>query len=238
MTSGPTAARRDSALRSAKLSQAPMAIRRPALLLLLLAVLCAVPAMASTYRTLEAEATLAADGEVQLEIPVAELTVEGTDGDRVELELEIDCRSDACRRKAERIRIDQRGDGDRAHFEIDGYPSNMGSKPDLTLRVRMPRDRHLSLELGVGEVEISGIDGNLEIEVGVGDVDLDLDESAVRSVDLAVGVGDAELDLPSRYSSNESGFLFLGQERSWDDGPGRANVDLEVGVGDATVTVR
>lgn len=199
--------------------------------------LLALPTLAGTVRTLEAEADLDHGGTLVLEIPVAEITVDGVAGNQVRLELEISCESSSCREKAEKLELVHRGGVDRQIFEIDGYPS-MGSSPDLELRIRMPRDRHLELELGVGELSIEGLEGDLDLEVGVGDVELVLVEKALRSVEVEVGVGDADLDLPGSKEAESSGFLFLGNSLSWDDGPGTARVQLEVGVGDANVEVR
>jgi len=115
--------------------------------------------------------------------------------------------------------------------------------------VRMPARLALEAELGVGDVRIDGVEGGVEIDVGVGDVEVEVSRGDVsielgvgdadiwglvtsyRSVEASGGVGGADIRVRGEDIS-ESGFV--GHRSSW-TGDGESEIDVEVGVGDATI---
>ena len=209
-------------------------------LLLLGALAAAGAAHADSDVTVRSEAAqLPVQGArtLTLEVPVGEVNVVATDGDRVEARLQVRCDrgSDRCREKAANIRLRQARIGDELELEVAGFPrNNSGKSPSAHLEVLVPRALAVTLELGVGEVDVRGVEGDLDVELGVGEVRVEAPESAIGEVTLDVGVGEANLR-PRPQGTRSSRFLFLGNEVDWDGGAGRARVAVEVGVGEADV---
>lgn len=214
---------------------------RLAALLLLAAAPLAAPALADDDVTVrEDSAAFTAQGArwLSVEVPIGELIVRGGDGDRVQARLEVRCDEDSrrCRQRAAGIRLRPQRDDDELSLEVVGYPkSHTGNNPPQAyVELIVPRRLALRLELGVGEVEVRGLAGDLDLELGVGEARVFVAEQAVRRVGIDVGIGEANLS-PRPDGTRSSRFLFLGNEVDWREGTGRANVDVEVGVGEATV---
>ena len=109
----------------------------------------------------------------------------------------------------------------------------------------------LNLEQGVGDVEVTGSAGDIEMEVGVGtaslavlggDVNVNVGvgngtvrgpAGAFRSADGAAGVGGTVIEADGDVE-NSSGFV--SHSSSW-RGDGTYTMELEVGVGDAKITL-
>lgn len=208
------------------------------LLILTLGALLAPALMAVEVRTLEEDFAIEPHQRLRLDVPVAEVVIDGTNGDRVALTARLDCArfgSSRCRERAERFRIDARSSHRLLTLEIEGYEGKSSNGwPEVDLVVSVPRGVALELEMGVGELEIRGLENDLELDIGVGEVKIHVPERAVGSVDLEVGVGDADLRPRPRRTTRE-GFLFLGNEVRWNDGPGRAHLEVAVGVGEVDV---
>jgi hypothetical protein len=93
----------------------------------------------------------------------------------------------------------------------------------------------LEVDVGVGEVSISGFTNDVVADLGVGELSVAMEESHVRSVDLETGLGEADF----RYSDGqmEASGIF-GNEVQWDEGRGNAAVNLEVGVGEIDLRLK
>jgi hypothetical protein len=206
-------------------------------ILLLAAALAAGAANAETeVRTIEKHYEIGSGHEVLLDLPVGEVIVEAGRGREVDVEIVISCRSrsERCREQAEEVYLDE---SEREHtlaLDVRGLSGRVTSRPSVDVRLRMPEEAAFELDMGVGEVRVTGLRADVEIDVGVGEVTVAVPEKAVGSLRLAVGVGDVELE-PERDDQSDSGFLFLGNEISWDQGPGKAHLAVDVGVGDVTV---
>lgn len=199
----------------------------------------ALPASAAVeVRRLEDAVAVAGQRLVAIDAPVGTVRVEAGPAGRIEIAAAVSCSrlSRRCRELAEDLELVTRARGSSVEIAFEGYPNaSIGGVPKLDVTVRMPPELDLELELGVGDVRIAGITGDLAVDLGVGDVEIRVPEAAVRSVALDVGVGGAEID-PEPRGSDRSGFLFLGNERRWHDGPGESDIEIDVGVGEATVT--
>ncbi len=211
---------------------------RGALIFLMAGFVMALPASAAV-EVRQLDAVRAVDGQrlVFVDMPVGEIEVTGGDTGQIEIDVVIQCSrlSRRCRNRAESIElvIDERPSAFEVHFE--GYPShNVGGAPALEVTVRIPEALDFELEMGVGDVDITALRGDVRVDLGVGDVLVEVAEDTVGSVSLDVGVGSADID-PAPPHGDRSGFLFLGNELRWDDGPGRSEIDIEVGVGEANV---
>ncbi len=116
-------------------------------------------------------------------------------------------------------------------------------------RVTAPSRLALSLEQGVGDVDVTGSAGGVEMEVGVGtvsvvvlggnvSVSVGVGDGTVRgpagaflSADAAGGVGGAVIEADGDVITGEG---FVSHSSSWQGG-GPHTIELEVGVGDAKI---
>ncbi|MDH3744664.1 MAG: hypothetical protein OES47_06130 [Acidobacteriota bacterium] len=201
----------------------------------LVAVLIALPATADEEREIAGSYEVESLEGVHLDFAVAELRIEGSDGNRIEVELVADCRMLAsdCEETLDALFLDDRRHGKSFYLELDGFPRWGKGKIDLEGTIRVPRGLDVDVELGVGELDIEGLSKDLHVELGVGEVNLWLTKSALRSVDLDAGVGEVELhgtDADQRARRS----MLVGAEIHWAEGPGKSRVFVEVGVGEVT----
>jgi hypothetical protein len=115
--------------------------------------------------------------------------------------------------------------------------------------IELPSRLAVSLDHGVGDVSIVGVDSGLEIDAGVGDVsvsvergdimiDLGVGTAVVRAPAAAVkratgagGVGDVKLSVAGRQVE---GGGFISDAASW-EGDGDSRIEVSVGVGDVVI---
>jgi len=131
-----------------------------------------------------------------------------------------------------------------------GRAGNGGDRRfEETWKIRIPERLGLDIEMGVGDLEVTGVagdseielgvgdaeilhrDGDLDISVGVGDVDLEFSPARVGEVSAASGVGGVELTDGDRHIEGKGS---VGQSLEWKGG-GKAEIELETGVGDINI---
>ena len=173
-----------------------------------------------------------------VEIPLGEVEIEGSNSNEIHVEVTVNCsgwRTSRCEEYAEDVDLVSSEWKDRIELEIDGLKKWKSIGLSFDIRMRAPAAMKLEVDVGVGEVEISGFTNDVSADLGVGELAVSMDESTVRSVDLETGLGEANL----QYSEGEmeaSGIF--GNEVRWDEGPGTAAVKLEVGVGEIELRLR
>lgn len=218
--------------------------RRPGIALLALAfaaasLLAAGPAWAEhpeTLRTLKVN--LAADDatSLRIDVPVGEVEVEGTDDAQVVAHVDLNCSrpvKERCRQMARRIQINSGNSNGDLSVELDGWPKNLNNSGlSADVMVAMPRHLALTADLGVGEFEATGLVADLTLDIGVGEASIRALEKSVGRVDLEVGVGDASLRVGERRIEGSG---FVGRDLSWGDGPGKAALRVDCGVGEIDV---
>jgi hypothetical protein len=218
-------------------------MKRLILPLLLLAVpaVCAVPAAAEnreTVRTLGGRYDAAKLATVAIDIPVGELAVEAVEGSEVSVEMELRCRKgrSRCESAAEKVRFIAGGmSGERLRFRVEGWPKASRGSLEARVRLRLPAHLALDAELGVGELRIEGLTGDVTADLGVGEVTATLPQSAVASVRLDAGIGEAVLRTrEKRYENSGVGVKTL----RWTEGTGRAEIQVDCGVGEIQVALR
>lgn len=214
----------------------------PLLLLAAVPAVSAVPAAAEnheTVRTLGGRYDAAKLGTVAIDIPVGELAVEAWDGTEVAIQMELRCRNGRkrCVASAQKVRLIAGGmAGERLRFRVEGWPKTTGGRGlQARVRLRLPARLALDAELGVGELRIDGLTGNVTADLGVGEVSATLPQSAVASVRLDAGIGEAVLRTrEKRYENSGVGAKTL----HWTEGTGRAEVQVDCGVGEIRVALR
>ncbi|MBU1436577.1 MAG: hypothetical protein KKF79_04365 [Gammaproteobacteria bacterium] len=100
-----------------------------------------------------------------------------------------------------------------------------------TWTVQMPRQLALSLQLGVGDIELNGTAGNIEADIGVGSFTAKLAVPEYKNIELSAGVGDVSLQ--SQQGKTERSHV-VGAELEY-TGPGERDMAVTIGVGDAKV---
>lgn len=176
---------------------------------------------------------------ISVDVPVGDLHVLAGAGDAAQARMQLRCDDDStrCKERATGIHLVATRDGDRLLLKVDGYDQehNHGMHhPDVDLRITLPASLAVRVDMGVGDLELRGIEGDVAVDLGVGDAKVEVPESAVHTADVDSGVGDARL-YPRQDESEHHGFFHLGNEANWHAGQGRSTVKVHVGVGDAAV---
>jgi hypothetical protein len=137
------------------------------------------------------------------------------------------------RRDAEALQIDARALGDELTLSLG--PEHHGDTRWVEhWTVRVPAAFAASVKLGVGEITVLDLGGDVRAEVGVGDVRVEGIYQSFGDVHAACGVGDASLRTPA---GREQGEGFIAHTLSA-QGPGKASIRVHAGVGDVKIRLR
>jgi hypothetical protein len=225
--------------------------------ILALTIALAAPCIeAATTRTLADEVPAAGLDRMTLEAGVGDVEIVAMDGDAVVLEVVLKPRrggifSSMARAEREvqeaRLAVDTRDGNLMIKVESDSTERRFEERWSVHLPARLAVD----LDLGVGDVIIRGVNGGVNLDSGVGDVLVDV---AGGDVSLDLGVGDMTVKAPAEgYGRVEcsggvgearvtvngrtvEGDGFVGHTATW-QGEGPAKLTVDVGVGDARVTL-
>ena len=189
-------------------------------------------------RTIRKHFEVDAEHEILLDVPIGTVIIEAGEPGRVDIEIVVSCsgRSARCRQRAEEVYLDESLRRRSLALDVRGLSNKLTSRPSVDIVLTLPADNDLEVDLGVGELQTQDLRGDLELDIGVGEVDIFAAEEAIGTIRLSVGVGSADI-YPRRRNQADSGFLFLGNEVYWNDGPGEAYVVIDVGVGEINVTL-
>lgn len=206
------------------------------LFLLAAALLWVVPAGADEIvRAFKQQIPVGGAEKISLDFPVGEVHVEGWAESKVDLNVKIECDrpTTRCQEIAKELRLVYDNSGDRLKVEIKNWPKFGGPKGlQVEAHIRVPRELALSADLGVGELEVSGIQGDLAADLGVGEVSVTLPREAFGSVNLDTGVGEANLVVDGRRYQSAG---LVAKEVRWTKGSGRSGVTVDCGVGEIDV---
>jgi hypothetical protein len=208
-------------------------------LILAAAVLWVLPAGADeVVRSFRQQIPIANAHKIHLDFPVAELNVDSAPGDQVGLDVKITCREKTgrCADRAHELKLIYDNAGEVFKIEMKKFPKWHGSgQLKIVARITVPRDLALDAELGVGEMNVHGVAGDLTLNLGVGQVNVDLPKDAIASVDLDTGIGEASLVAAGRHYTSAG---LIAKELSWNKGTGRSRVKVDCGVGEIDVVLR
>ena len=204
---------------------------RKGALTVIIALLGAVAAESEIVRTLEETLSLESKETLDLDLPMGELRVEGKADGPAEVTVEIECSKwrRRCLRAAEDIEIAVRRGNQRLRVEIDGWPQWGTSGMSMNVLARVPQTSPLEVDLGIGQVVVTGLRSDLFIDVGIGKVEVDMDADFIRSVHLESGIGDSSMTLAGEAVGNKRSFL--GDELRWSEGTGSARIKIDLGIG-------
>ena len=157
-----------------------MAYLRPSFFAVLLAT--AVPAFAQQGSTCAAPLAFAAHAGLTLTVESrsGEIVLAGSDQEGIR----VTCTLPDPKRAADvHVHFEQTGDFSQLH--ISGGPDN-----NFRVRIEVPRQTNLRLQVPAGEVRVEEISGNKDISVKAGDIQISgVSEAEYRSVHASVGIG-------------------------------------------------
>jgi hypothetical protein len=208
---------------------------RLALALAALCVLTAAPVRATVLETEPRTFPVAAHQRVRLEFPVGQLKVIPTDDARVRFDLRVRCHGgdeSRCEELADRLVLDSDDEGNTLHLKLHKYPQWHNHGMTVMGELRVPRSLAVQIEMGVGELDIDGIEGDLDVELGVGEAAIRAMKAHAGHVSVETGIGDANIH---GGGSDTESHGFIGSHATWTAGNGHSAVRLHVGVGEGTV---
>jgi len=206
-----------------------------ALVLAALAVLAPPPARAVMLMTEPHTYTVTATHRIRLEFPVGQLKVIPSDGSTVRFDLKVRCRgnsNESCEEMANHLILDSDDSGGTLHLKLHKYPQWNNHGMTVIGELAVPRALAVDIEMGVGELDIYGLEGDLDVDLGDGEADIRASRAQAGHVSVDTGIGDAEIRGGGSGTRSRG---FIGSHAMWSDSDGRSAVRLHVGVGDATV---
>src|SRR6185503_15127457 len=101
--------------------------------------------------------------------------------------------------------------------KFKGIPKTESHGLQVSARLLVPRALATRIEMGVGELKVREMHGQLDLDLGVGEVDVRGPEHAYRSARAETGVGDASVRTRAGQVRDRG---FIGRSALWDDGAG------------------
>ena len=172
---------------------------------------------------------------VHIEFPVGELRVIPSDESRVSFDVRVRCRGRAderCEELANRLVLESEDAGGTLHLKLEKYPKWVNKGLTVMGELHVPRAMAVEVEMGVGELDIEGLEGDLDVNLGVGEADIRMPRVRANHVSVETGVGEASI---RGGGTNTRSSGFIGSHATWSGGDGRSSVRLHVGVGDGAV---
>lgn len=186
-----------------------------------------VSAYAKESVVLEDKFTVPSEAHIVLKIPVGGVELRTHDGDTLSYRVKVEEADGHWFSSANLsdIKVDRAIHGDRVRLHIDEEDT------EQHWVVNVPKHAAISIDLGVGSVEVEGASRDLDVEVGVGSAEVELSGNDYRAIELEVGVGGASL---TGFNDHQSKRAIVSEDVSW-QGEGRYDVKVDVGVGDISV---
>lgn len=231
-------------------------MKRTLIFLLIAGLGMATTLAASDVRTLRAEVESATIKTVELEAGVGDVDINIGSGTMIVASVEIRPRRGgifsslkAAEKQVQQATFKPVARRDTLRLKITGIEGDRRFDEEWT--VTIPAHLALSVELGVGDIEVSNTAAGLDLEVGVGEVTLELNggpvdvevgvgditirgpAAAYRSAEAASGVGDVQILADGRKIIGEG---FIAHSAEW-LGAGDAKIEAESGVGDIRIVL-
>lgn len=206
-------------------------MRQLSLISALVIALSAPSVMADDAKVLEKTIDAKSFSKLVLDVPVGEINVKVSKGTDINLVVALEPDDDWLGRSSDLsdAEISIRDDGSTLKLKVDLEDDD---DVEQTWTVTMPADIAVSLNLGVGSVEIDDLTSDINVDLGVGEIDIDVDTSLFDSIKLDAGVGDTSIKGgKGRYERDQ----VLVTSSSQLHGQGKKELEANVGVGDIEV---
>jgi len=209
--------------------------------LLLLGMFCsAVVSATEGERQLSFEQDVAAAELVRLSVPAGEMEVVGIAGDKVIAEATAVCENadaDACHRLLNALEWVKK-DGSIAELSLSPGGVSEYNQIKVKVKIGVPKDKNLEVNLGAGELSISDTSACLIAELNAGQINLSLDQRQLASASLSAMVGDAKLVTAKGETTSGQRSALVGAQLDWNSGSGHCHTQAKVLAGEAQLTLK
>ncbi|OGT72953.1 MAG: hypothetical protein A3H44_01900 [Gammaproteobacteria bacterium RIFCSPLOWO2_02_FULL_57_10] len=170
--------------------------------------------------------------EIVLEGGVGSMKIETATGSEMQIELDIEADRNwwGRRRDVDDIDVEISRSGDRLTIEVNEHDLD---NLELHWRVALPEVERTSIHLGVGQIIAEVGNTELNVDLGVGEARISAPLQHAGRVETSAGVGDASIEGGSD-TVNDRAFV---SANSRAHGDGSRDVDVQVGVGDVSVSL-
>jgi hypothetical protein len=201
------------------------------------ALLWTLPARADSDEVVRRWAKQLPAGNVErvlVDVPVGEVTIEGSNGPQVDFEVTLECdeRGGACEDLAKRVKVVYSREGGDLTLRLKEWPKSRNKGLEAHVRVRVPRTLSLKADLGVGQMNIQALESNVDADLGVGELNITLPVASVGSVNADTGIGEANLSAAGRRYESAG---LVAKEIRWNKGTGKSRVEADCGVGEIDI---
>jgi hypothetical protein len=186
-------------------------------------------ALADDVKTLRKTVEVEKGQKISFNVPVGSLKVETCDCNEVTVKVKVEPSDGSWNifssgnvEDAE-LSVRQRGNG--ISFEVDEDDTKQ------KWRVTMPASSALNIDVGVGQVDVNDFNNSLRAEVGVGQITVDVEGENFDDIKVESGVGDASI---RGFSGVDKARAMVSSSAHY-RGDGDYSIDVEVGVGEASV---
>lgn len=188
----------------------------------------AFAAQADEEKTLKDRFDVASAPKVILSVPVGSVDIRSHDDDSIKLQVVVTSKDDGWFSSSdlEDVSLSKAISGDTVELAVEAEDTKQ------EWRLTIPADADLEIEMGVGQLEIDSVNGDIIAELGVGDVEVELENKDYSAIELGAGVGDVDLN---GFRNIERERRMVSEEIEW-QGDGKHNINIEVGVGDIDVS--
>lgn len=180
---------------------------------------------------------------VQINIPAAELDVQNTIGDQIEV---FGTATRAWEEASEQARAQQIVNSSGAAITVEGTRafvkrsfgdgaqgrSSQGSQTRFTVHVRLPKGMHVEVRQLAGQVDLTGTFGDINVEMRSGDVNVVVPRREVHELEARATAGDVTTNLGTQIIEREG--LFAGKTRFL-NASGRSDLSVMVTVGNIDI---
>ncbi len=195
---------------------------------------------ADPIRTLEQAVPMEDARGIKISTQVGRIEVTGRGGwsDDIRVDIEVYCDSDnasACRRAADDVELEWRRRDGRLNLMTRGSTQLRAHHIRIVTRVSVPEEAEIEVRVGVGELVVEDVEGDIEARVQTGDIRMSLRAKHFGRAEVSSNFGEAALYVDGGRVEG-SGFVHRGVE--WRAGKGSSRVDASTGAGDVTVRLR
>lgn len=195
---------------------------------------------AESVRTLEQAVPLEDARGIKISTQVGRIEVTGRGGwsDDIRVDIEVYCDSDnrsACERAADAVELQWRRRDGHLQLMTRGSTQLRAHHIRIVTRVSVPEEADIEVRVGVGELVVEDVEGDIEARVQTGDIRMSLRAKHFGRAEVSSNFGEAALYVDGGRVEG-SGFVHHGVE--WSAGDGSSRVDASTGAGDVTVRLR
>lgn len=188
-----------------------------------LALMIALPVCAKDSITLKETHRVTRNTTLHFDVSVGEIFVATHDSDKVQVKVVVTAKDNnrSSNENLSNAKLQIKVDGGDVYFAVDKKDTAQDWK------ITLPKSANVDLDVGVGAIEIEGVEKTLNIDLGVGEVVADMAVKNYRRIDLDAGVGDIQIKglNNAKVKSN-----IVSESLDW-RGSGKYKLEIDVGVG-------